>query len=915
MQILLTRAGSRANFLAMPTHPPTQPRFFWLLLLVLLAALALRLHRLELQSLWFDEGWSAHAAMQPTLWAAANADATNPPLYYTLLFAAARGFGLSEFSLRFVSLLFGLLVIPLVYQLARRLYGERAALYAALLATVSPLLWWASQEARMYTLLALLVTLAALAWHQLARSPRRWAWLALWGAQLAILYTHNTGPVVVLWLNLMTLIAWDALRRPGAAPRPPWRVWLAGQAAVLLLWLPYFLTRFVLLGEANSAVYSPPPLNFTLLNQVWTAFWAGNWALVGAEPLLATFWPEPPYIGQAGVILILWLTLSPWGRAIDRIVIGHVVVLIVGLIAGLVILGNELHGRYLVMVTPLLLIPLAAGIARRRYALVRYGLLAFFAVNLMDVLYYTANPLYWHDDVRGMVAHYANTTDADTTVLAWSYADRYDLAYYWERFAVPARRVTLPEGADAESIRPLLPVGGPVHINVWYTQRADFRGMLPCLLEHGLRHDATVFTTYGMSDLAYPPVDPLPITTEAVDLDFTVARVTQVGQLEPFAAEQTRCIPITITLTRPTPADLRAAVIVENRLGWEIARADAVFAQPNQVLSSRLGPGDTLTAYARVQLPVGAPRGDYRVKLRIYDETTPSGYEHRDAAGAVTGRAADLGTWRVSEADWSASSRTTHLPVGVAAPVRSNLALVAAGHHPAVPIPVRAGDVVRLELLWQGQGRLPNGTLAAGDAPPDYAINPDGPALTGTANLTLDWRAVPIPPDASGPLTLRADDVVIARFAVEALPFAAEPPAFDTAVDVAIPGVGTLVGYTIEAETITPGEPLPVTLVWRAESDALAASYTVFVQLLNADGVLIAQSDALPAAGARPTTGWRAGEYIEDRHELTFNANAAPGEARLIVGLYDAVTGLRLLLADRSDAISLPGAVLVEQGD
>ena len=148
-------------------------RRFSLLLVLLLLAIVVRLYHIQSQSIWFDEGWSAYAAAQPTLVSAWNADPTNPPLYYVLLNVAAHFFGTSEFALRFVSLLLGLPLIPLVFQLARRTAkSERAGHYAALLTTFSAPLWWASQEARMYTLLALLMTICALAWWQLVVRPR-----------------------------------------------------------------------------------------------------------------------------------------------------------------------------------------------------------------------------------------------------------------------------------------------------------------------------------------------------------------------------------------------------------------------------------------------------------------------------------------------------------------------------------------------------------------------------------------------------------------------------------------------------------------------------------------------------------------------------------------------------------------------
>ena len=84
------------------------------------------------------------------------------------------------------------------------------------------------------------------------------------------------------------------------------------------------------------------------------------------------------------------------------------------------------------------------------------------------------------------------------------------------------------------------------------------------------------------------------------------------------------------------------------------------------------------------------------------------------------------------------------------------------------------------------------------------------------------------------------------------------------------------------------------------------------MHLLNEQGQIIAQSDSAPAQGGRPTSGWREGEVILDRHELRFNALAGPGPARLIVGMYDARSGERLARwPGGADHLPLPGEVIL----
>ena len=98
-----------------------------LALLALLAlALALRVYRLDRQSLWYDEAVTAQVVQQGlgdlARW---TADDIQPPLYYLVVAGWTAVAGTSEWALRFPSVWFGVLMVALAYALGRRLFGRR----------------------------------------------------------------------------------------------------------------------------------------------------------------------------------------------------------------------------------------------------------------------------------------------------------------------------------------------------------------------------------------------------------------------------------------------------------------------------------------------------------------------------------------------------------------------------------------------------------------------------------------------------------------------------------------------------------------------------------------------------------------------------------------------------------------------
>jgi hypothetical protein len=183
---------------------------------VTIAAGILRFATLGTQSYWEDEGYTVQAVdggFGHLLHLVARTE-SNPPLYYALAWAWAHAFGTGEVALRSLSALFGTLLVPVAYLLARTVAGRGAALAAAVLVAVNPLLVWYSQEARNYALLALLGGLSLLACARVAErrgDTRRTLWA--WGAVSALALATHYFAFFLIAAELVWLLLARPLRR------------------------------------------------------------------------------------------------------------------------------------------------------------------------------------------------------------------------------------------------------------------------------------------------------------------------------------------------------------------------------------------------------------------------------------------------------------------------------------------------------------------------------------------------------------------------------------------------------------------------------------------------------------------------------------------------------------------------------
>lgn len=174
----------------------------------------LRFATSDRQSFWLDELVTVSLLrldFGSMLDAIPESEAT-PYLYYVLAWSWAQVFGLGEAGLRSLSALVGAAIVPVTYGAGVVLVSRRVGLIAAALVSVHPFLVWYAQEARSYSLFALLAACTVLFFGQALRAETRWALLGWAIASSLVIATHYFAVFLVL-AEAVWLLARSPARR------------------------------------------------------------------------------------------------------------------------------------------------------------------------------------------------------------------------------------------------------------------------------------------------------------------------------------------------------------------------------------------------------------------------------------------------------------------------------------------------------------------------------------------------------------------------------------------------------------------------------------------------------------------------------------------------------------------------------
>jgi len=925
----------------------------WAIWLILFGACALRLYRLSFQSIWWDEGHSIFVASHslpsiPTI----PAMDVHPPLYFWILHIWMGLTGQSEFALRFLSLLFSVLTVALMYKIGRSVMGANGGRVAAVVAAFSPLYLAYSQEVRMYALVSALSAASIYLFYEyaLADLSARRKWLAPYALVTAAgLYAHYFVGFLLLFQNIYWLGAlilgggWRKIRE--------WLLWAAGQVLIVLVLTPQLHTAIhQVTGYKNTNLIPPGFVEFWV--SCWRAFTLGLEDRAGQDRiwlilclavliagLLVYFMPRPDRRRQPANI-DLWVAcfviplLLYYAVLLDR---------------------ASFSPRYMMVVTPALYVLLALAVwqlGRWRLPAGAVALAILLGVFVQADYRYFFDPSTYKDETRELARFLEETATANDVIFIDA---PHPLDYYY-RGAAPQCYLFVDIHTIADVLTEACRGRDRLFFVQWRQSDTDPRGAVIFLMDkyaayRGEKH----FRGYHVVwyDLPHETNFSLPVELEPVHLNFGnrlwltgqayggrgAGETSTEGEVSARTAPSGSHGWVTLEwrvadgACKATPClseDYRSALYLRDDQGHQVGQVDRTLLSDRHLRTAGWQPGESALNVYTLPIAPGTLPGEYVIYLTAYRASDSAPLPVLDMRGAPQGTLARIGSLQVVRPRAPAEMAQLEIQTPLVQAMGPDLLLL------GYDLPVRTaapGRALPLSLYWQAQrdvgqdylarlglynadgtlrseiarrligGRYPTSNWATGDTWRDWS-DVLIPAATPAGRYELRLGLCQLVVHASACLP----EVSLGEIAAEGRAHRFARPSVPVVLEANFGGKIRLIGY--EVKGFAP-PVLTVTFYWQALSE-METGYKVFTHLLSDDGKMWGQKDDLPGAGALPTTSWLRGEFLEDIYEIPVDPAAPSGRYRLEFGFYDPLTGERLPVVDEAGNVVADHVVLTE---
>lgn len=367
--------------------------------LILSVGLILRLINLN-QSLWLDEAISVLATQNFSLLGMitdyAEAD-FHPPLFFIIIWLWSKVFGISEIAVRIPSVIFGVLTVYIVYLIGKKLHSKTLGLFSALLLAINPLHVYYSQEARMYSLAAMAVSLNIFLLIKLLKGEKY---------KLIFLITSN---ILVFASDYVAYLIFPAqfIFLLFFKKREVIKKWfIAFTIAILsgILWIPIFLKQLDV-GTVASA-------NLPAWKFIVGGFDIKGVPLTFVKFIIGRISLDDKFIYAALLLPISILFLFLIWRAVKyardlegKLLIAWVTVPII--LATIISFVIPIYSYFrLLFVLPAFIILISLGIVSLNLKVRYFFLTAVLLISLTSVLIYLFNHNFHREDWRGLVSFF-----------------------------------------------------------------------------------------------------------------------------------------------------------------------------------------------------------------------------------------------------------------------------------------------------------------------------------------------------------------------------------------------------------------------------------------------------------------------------------------------------------------------------
>ncbi len=228
-----------------------------ILLIILILGLFLRIYDLGNESMWEDEVFSIRLANLGFFQIVGETSQdVHPPLYYMILHYWINLFGNSEFSTRFLSVIFGFFAIFMIYKVGSLIFDREVGILGSLILGLSLFHIHYSQEARMYSLMSLLTLLSIYFFIKLLKERSLLVSIGYILSSILLMYTHNYGLFIIIAQNIYIFTLFLLSRE---AYQLNFTRWILLQVILIVLFTPWINILIQQITRVHSGYWIPVP--------------------------------------------------------------------------------------------------------------------------------------------------------------------------------------------------------------------------------------------------------------------------------------------------------------------------------------------------------------------------------------------------------------------------------------------------------------------------------------------------------------------------------------------------------------------------------------------------------------------------------------------------------------------------------